>query len=158
MMRHGHARKKRSPEYQSWMAMMTRCHNASCSAFRHYGGRGITVCARWRLFENFLADMGPRPPGLTLERRDNDGNYEPGNCRWATRSDQVRNRRPTRQRPGSMPRGEGHHAARLSAQQVRDIRANKALCRVTLQELGARYGISTAHAGDIVARKKWAHV
>lgn len=73
---------------------IARCHNPQHPQYIYYGGRGITVCARWRnSFENFLADMGVRPEGLTLDRRDNDKGYEPGNCRWATRAEQTRNRR-----------------------------------------------------------------
>jgi hypothetical protein len=74
--------------------MIQRCTNPRRDNFSYYGGRGIEVCDRWRTFENFLADMGERPTGLTLDRVDNDGNYEPGNCCWATRKQQISNRRP----------------------------------------------------------------
>lgn len=83
----------RTPTYRIWANMKQRCLNPQNSAFRHYGARGITVCGRWLKFENFLADMGIRPDGLELDRIDNDGNYEPDNCRWTTRSEQVLNRR-----------------------------------------------------------------
>jgi len=73
--------------------MKKRCLNHSNPRFKDYGGRGIKVCDRWMKFANFLSDMGERPKGLTLERMDNDGNYEPGNCRWATYFDQQHNKR-----------------------------------------------------------------
>lgn len=84
-----------SREYQSWVAMRTRCYNQNAHAYDRYGGAGIRVCERWLTsFENFFADMGERPEGMTLDRYPNKGgDYEPGNCRWATATQQNNNRR-----------------------------------------------------------------
>jgi hypothetical protein len=98
--KHGHAYRENrgSPEYKARHNIISRCHNPNTPRFADYGGRGITVCERWReSFENFLADMGLRPsPRHSIDRIDNGGNYEPGNCRWATRWEQMTNRRNNR--------------------------------------------------------------
>jgi hypothetical protein len=72
--------------------MRSRCRDAGNASYGRYGGRGITVCDRWQEFENFLADMGERPEGKTLDRIDGDGHYEPANCRWATKREQETNK------------------------------------------------------------------
>lgn len=82
-----------TPTMITWEGMIQRCHNPNATKYETYGGRGITVCARWRVFKNFLEDMGLRPAGTTLDRIDSNGNYEPGNCRWASQKDQTENTR-----------------------------------------------------------------
>lgn len=82
------------PDYNCWKKMRNRCNNPNNGDYRYYGARGIRVCARWNCFADFIADMGPRPTGRhTIDRINNDGNYEPGNCRWATMAQQNANRR-----------------------------------------------------------------
>lgn len=107
--KHGMARKiNRSPEYKIWCSMKDRCGNPKNKHFNRYGGRGVRVCDEWiNDFERFYADLGSRPsPKHSLDRRDNDGNYEPNNCRWATGSEQAKNRPPSK-KPSRMIRFNG---------------------------------------------------
>lgn len=98
-----------TPEYAVWKMMRQRCLNPRAKKFSDYGARGIRVCDRWASFENFIADMGPRPGrGFSLERENNDGDYEPTNCKWATPTEQANNRR--KRRAYRLPKGEPSHA------------------------------------------------
>lgn len=111
--------------------MLSRCYMPTDSKFADYGGRGIVMCERWRKFDNFLADMGVKPDGLSIERINNDGNYQPSNCKWATRTEQNRNKRNTK----------------LTAEQVADIRSrpayrNRRSGRSVREELAEQYGVS----------------
>lgn len=124
-----------SPTYVSWVEMRRRCRSDRHRA--EYRDRGITVCERWRKFENFLADMGERPDGLTLDRIDNDGNYEPGNCRWATPDQQSRNRR----------------SVKLSPEDAAWIRAGDGL--ITHAMMAEVLGVSQPIVSRIARGRKW---
>jgi hypothetical protein len=121
MLRHGHAvRGRASAEYRAWDHIRRRCLNPKDKSFQNYGGRGIAICERWRdSFEAFLADMGRKPaPELTIERVDNDGNYEPSNCKWATRFEQTHNRRPNKLSPEHRAKiGDANRRRKLSEEQ-----------------------------------------
>lgn len=87
--------KSRTKTHNSWIGMKQRCYYEKHAEFERYGGRGITVCERWQIFENFYSDMGERPARTSLDRINSNGNYEPENCRWAPDAQQARNRRST---------------------------------------------------------------
>lgn len=126
--------------------MLQRCGNPDRADWPRYGGRRIAVCQRWRRFENFLSDMGVCPAGLTLDRIDNNGNYEPGNCQWTGWEQQYRNRRSNG--------GERHPNAKLSVEDVAQIRwlASRG---VTHRRLGSLFGVSGSNVGYIVRREAW---
>lgn len=103
--RHGWSR---TPTYRSWNSMISRCRDTSNASYGNYGARGITVCERWLTFENFLADMGERPTlEHQIDRIDNDGHYEPGNCRWLTRAENCARRKD----PGGWIKRRGNQAS-----------------------------------------------
>jgi len=106
--RDGRKLQRRSREYNTWSNMVQRCRSPKHHAYKDYGGRGIRVCERWSLgngygFKNFLEDMGPRPNGMTLDRKDPQGHYEPLNCQWADKETQSMNRRPQLYPDGNVP-------------------------------------------------------
>jgi hypothetical protein len=134
---HGHARRgKISPTFRSWNGMVNRCTSPTSDHWAQYGGRGITVCDRWLKFENFLADLGERPDGKTLERRNNSEGYNPDNCGWASRKTQNRNRR----------------SIKLDEAKAAAIRASTEKPRV----LAARYGVNRNAIRQIRTGKRWA--
>jgi hypothetical protein len=92
-LRHGHAREGQSSTYKCWTNMRSRCTNPKVKQYKDWGGRGIKVCERWLVFDNFLADMGEKPKGMQIDRIDNDGDYKPSNCRWVTPKENSATRR-----------------------------------------------------------------
>lgn len=124
-----------SRAYKTWSGIKARCHTPSASGYENYGGRGITVCDRWRdSFENFLADMGEPPDGCSLERVGNDGPYSPENCRWATRKEQNRNSRHNRTVDGKcLSEWAEHYGVSISTIQKR-LRTRGTVRRADEQE------------------------
>lgn len=158
--KHGHARTSgRSRSYRTWLAMRNRCLNQNSVNYERYGGRGITVCPEWAgSFEAFYRDMGDPPSdNHSIERKDNSIGYELGNCCWATAKEQAGNKRPMRKyhrNPETVPVGEDHHAARLTADAVREIRAGGK----KLREFAEQYGVSLMAVKAARYGKTWKHI
>lgn len=126
---------KKTGAWISWNCMRTRCEQKSHISYPDYGGRGIKVCDRWYKFENFYADMGDRPKDKSIDRIDNDGDYEPSNCRWATRSEQQRNRRNTK----------------INELDVINIRKST----LPQRQIAEHYGVSLTLINQIKLNKAW---
>lgn len=150
---HGAARVgAETPEYHAWHAMFQRCTNPHHASWEDYGGRGVTVCERWQSFENFIADMGPRPsPKHSLDRTNNDGNYEPSNCRWATWNEQARNRR------SADLRGEQIVTAKLNEAQVHQIVAMLASGQYQ-RTIAKLFSVTSSNISAIARGKSWSSV
>lgn len=209
-----------TPEYEAWRSIKRRCLSPTAKHYEDYGGRGITICPKWRdSFPAFLRDVGYRPgPKYSIDRINNNGNYEPGNVRWATRCEQMRNTRvnhlltangvtltvtewaeklgvtpatlfarirtgwpieltlstpnlrkgepaPFRERPPRKqhvrtgPRkGQGHGMAKLSDEQVLEIRTRLAVEKISYRQIGNEFGVSAATICVIVKRRGWVHL
>lgn len=133
------------PLYGVWSKMISRCENPKDAAYRHYGGRGITVCDRWHNIEIFIQDMGEWPDGLTLERTDVNLGYGPENCCWASYTTQSRNRRYTKLTK---------EAADLMRKETRRSRNGRG-CGMTREDIAEKYGVSLATVKKVLSGAYW---
>ena len=143
------------PLYETWHGMWSRCTNAKLPHFKHYGGRGISVCERWSEFWAFVEDMGSRPEVHTLDRIDNDAGYEPSNCRWATQKQQVANRRS---HPVPDSQGSKNAMAKLDEASVYAIKRQLEIGVFSRSRLANWFGVCVQSIDDIANNKRWRNV
>ena len=129
----------RHPLYWTWKNMRERCEKSYCKDYPRYGGRGVKVCKRWQTFINFAEDMGEKPEGMTLDRIDNNGDYEPSNCRWITKKEQTHNSR----------------VVKLDYQKIVEIRRFYAKGAITQAKLAFYYGVHQSVISRILNGKIW---
>ncbi len=137
-----HVNGERSGTYICWGSMRQRCNNPKNPNYKDYGGRGIVVCERWNDYKNFLKDMGKRPEGLTLERIENDGNYEPENCKWVSMIEQGRNRRNVK----------------LDPSKTKTIKKLLRKGELKLKEIAEMFHVTTRTIQDIKREKTWVKI
>lgn len=125
-------------EYKTWKEMRNRCHNSASDNYKWYGGRGIRICALWSDFSVFFSDMGERPPNASIDRIDNDGNYEPANCRWLTHTEQVRKQARTKLTADLAESMRGDHANGMN-----------------YRALSAKYAVCYGSVAKCITRKSW---
>jgi hypothetical protein len=140
----------KTPTYNSWYNMKSRCLNKNHTAYRWYGGKGVKVCDKWLTFDGFLEDMGERPEGTTLGRLGDKGNYEKSNCDWQTQEKQNETLK--------LPKGSEHYATKLTEHDVRVMRRAYEAGFCTQRELASEYNISKMTVWAILKHKTWRHV
>lgn len=150
--------KSQTSEYRIWSGIKQRCTNPNNPAFRNYGGRGVTLCERWHTFEMFLADMGARPSARhSIDRIDNDGNYEPGNCRWAVQREQAANTRRSKAYKyalvGRFPEIYGPQHVLANDDQLRREMAARITDAGSLRAVAEAAGVSAAYLSMVMAGK-----